>query len=510
MISDPYINDGISIIRKKFITLFIVLALVNSIGAFFFLRKSLIDYQNQVKQGLLRDAHIVNDILESNLSDASRLLDVARVQILKLINQNELTDQAAHKILEDSKKVFSSYVTNDALLLTLYINKDGLVRATSKDVLKPPVDVNDRLHYSLLKNTPNKSMAIGELVTSRITELPTFHIAIPLIDSQGQFRGTLAAQILTGKIENSLDESLDGIAGAHVITHLDGGHIAFSYPRPLAGGGVDFNVGSYINGQINADSHSEGVISLPSSLRLPESLYVAFSKSSLYGFQTSVSVAMRMVFLSFLKINLFLLIYIGLAAVGSIWIMWRFYKSAVVTENALLMSFTDELTGIKNRRALDSEFSMFWKESLRTKNPISALFIDIDHFKIFNDTFGHDAGDEVLKALVAVLLKAVRRPLDICCRWGGEEFVVILPNTDELGATQKANEILEKVRNIPLIFGENHPQITVSIGISTLVAAQNCKANDLVSMADQAMYVAKHTGRDRCVKYRAGMSGKVQ
>ena len=135
---------------------------------------------------------------------------------------------------------------------------------------------------------------------------------------------------------------------------------------------------------------------------------------------------------------------------------------------------------------------------MRAAQRISALFIDIDHFKIFNDEYGHDHGDDALVAVAHAIVTCANRPLDLCCRWGGEEFAVVLPDTDEQGAIYLANMILAAVRAIRLDFGEGKsPKITVSIGIASTVVTEGSQTEDLIDMADKAMYVAKQSGRDR-------------
>lgn len=105
---------------------------------------------------------------------------------------------------------------------------------------------------------------------------------------------------------------------------------------------------------------------------------------------------------------------------------------------------------------------------------------------------------EALVAVAHAIAQCVNRPLDICCRWGGEEFAVVAANTGEQGAIHLANAILAAVRAINLDFGEGkHPKITVSIGIASIVVTERNQSEDLIDMADKAMYVAKQTGRDR-------------
>ena len=113
-----------------------------------------------------------------------------------------------------------------------------------------------------------------------------------------------------------------------------------------------------------------------------------------------------------------------------------------------------------------------------------------------------DVYDVALKAVAEAIQSCVNRPLDMCCRWGGEEFAVLLPSTDEKGAILIANSILDGVRSIELNFVDmKHPQITVSIGVATSIVTANNRTDDLIDMADKAMYKAKQSGRNRYVIY---------
>ena len=128
--------------------------------------------------------------------------------------------------------------------------------------------------------------------------------------------------------------------------------------------------------------------------------------------------------------------------------------------------------------------------------------MNFDHFKIFNDDYGHDCGDQALIAVAKVIQKCASRPLDFCCRWGGEEFTVALPETDAHGASLLANTILTAVRAIKLNFPcEHQPKVTVSIGIASMIVTSKNKTDDLVDMADKAMYCAKQSGRDKYAVY---------
>ena len=158
---------------------------------------------------------------------------------------------------------------------------------------------------------------------------------------------------------------------------------------------------------------------------------------------------------------------------------------------------TDPLTGIYNRRHFMTLLAREQERTLRYGNTFSLLILDIDHFKRINDSFGHPVGDEAIKAMAAAAA-AHLRPTDIIGRFGGEEFVVLLPQTDEAGAVVAAERIRDAVRRVDLLAGEQSVRFTVSIGTATF--ARPIGIEQLVACADHALYAAKSAGRNRvCV-----------
>lgn len=159
---------------------------------------------------------------------------------------------------------------------------------------------------------------------------------------------------------------------------------------------------------------------------------------------------------------------------------------------------SDGLTKIGNRRRFESFLSNEWQRAMRSKAEISLVLIDIDHFKAFNDTYGHQAGDEALQQVAEALAEAIRRPTDIVARFGGEEFAIVLGKTDAGGALIIAREAFDNVRNlaIPHSSSDTVAQLTVSIGIATVRVGFDNSEVDLINAADKALYAAKRSGRD--------------
>ncbi len=160
----------------------------------------------------------------------------------------------------------------------------------------------------------------------------------------------------------------------------------------------------------------------------------------------------------------------------------------------------DALTGISNRRRFDEALATEWRRALRESDKLSLLLIDADHFKRYNDTYGHVRGDSCLKQIAEAALDVVLRPGDLVARYGGEEFAVVLPGTDEMGAKAVAEDICQAVRNRRLPHEGNAPGIvTVSVGCATIIPVRGKAPQDLIESADQALYRAKGRGRNRVV-----------
>ena len=168
------------------------------------------------------------------------------------------------------------------------------------------------------------------------------------------------------------------------------------------------------------------------------------------------------------------------------------------------LSHIDSLTDIPNRRFFDTNFEKEWARCRRDKLPISLLIVDIDRFKLYNDSYGHPAGDHVLKQVSKCLQKAVRRPADFVARYGGEEFAVVLADTNESGVIRTGERILESVQALRISHdyraaGEE-PYVTVSIGAASMIPSMNNNLDLLIELADKALYEAKREGRNRLVK----------
>ncbi len=173
----------------------------------------------------------------------------------------------------------------------------------------------------------------------------------------------------------------------------------------------------------------------------------------------------------------------------------------VANQELKRLATLDGLTGLANRRRFDEYIEQEWQRLAREQEPLSLILCDIDFFKLYNDTYGHQAGDDCLKQVATALRHSVKRPADLVARYGGEEFAVILPHTTAAGAFCLAKSIHQQIRQLKLAHpGSTVSQyVTLSLGVAGLIPCSGVTPAKLIAAADAALYEAKTTGRDRVI-----------
>ncbi|MGB3691503.1 MAG: PleD family two-component system response regulator [Spirulinaceae cyanobacterium] len=179
----------------------------------------------------------------------------------------------------------------------------------------------------------------------------------------------------------------------------------------------------------------------------------------------------------------------------------RLYRQLEVANQELQRLATlDGLTQVANRRCFDEYLNQEWRRMAREKLPLALVLGDIDFFKLYNDTYGHQAGDDCLQKVAALIANEAKRATDLAARYGGEELAVILPNTDINGALKVAKEIRDKVKALGVIH-EASPfkYVSLSLGVAAFTPTAQTSPETLIQAADQALYKAKAQGRDRAI-----------
>lgn len=196
---------------------------------------------------------------------------------------------------------------------------------------------------------------------------------------------------------------------------------------------------------------------------------------------------------------LFLLIGNAMGAIGCYLLEYKSREHFLISRLMRLLADHDSLTGLHNRRSFNRQFEQLWRQAQREGHSLALLLSDIDHFKAYNDRYGHQAGDKVLERIGGLLKDAARRPLDMAVRLGGEEFAVLLYDIDQAEALQRA-EVLRK--NLELLAIEHQgsataPIVTISIGVSCFPPTDSGTLAKHYEQADRALYKAKAAGRNQ-------------
>jgi diguanylate cyclase (GGDEF)-like protein len=176
----------------------------------------------------------------------------------------------------------------------------------------------------------------------------------------------------------------------------------------------------------------------------------------------------------------------------------------VLEEKLSALAMTDALTGLWNRRAFDQALRREWKRAVRDESQLSLLLLDLDHFKLLNDQYGHPLGDECLTTVASAISDTVRAS-DVVCRWGGDEMAIILPGTDHAGAARTAEKVRAAVEALRFRARKNADEwvsVTASVGVVTAISQPDGSVTtpqNLLLAADKALYKAKHDGQNQVV-----------
>ena len=480
-------------LSKTIVGLYLFTLASVSVGTWFALYQNWTVRLDDAHSRLVRSASVGNFLVETALTSAAKSLDSTQAAITKAIQANQMNHEQAHFILSSSYTKFQTFNKTDAFGLLFFVDKHGKLYAQSSGKADTNIDFTDRFYFKELRDNPDIHRTIGPLVLARTTGQWVFHMSVPIYGKNGEFSGVLVQQILEKDIANKLMQYADPNHFEYMMTHFDSSAPSFVYPPP----GTQFTVPSAFSFTLGHKKEEMSNISAHS-----DKLLMSSATSPTYDLETYATYPISKLKNEFVLGNRYLMLY---SFIGMLFFTAIFYYLHDLSKQliaAQMSSLHDALTKLHNRRALDEVLPTLLRESMRSQEPISVLFIDIDHFRYFNENYGHESGDIALQAVAQALSVSLHRPLDFVCRWGGEEFVIVLPQTNRHAAKKIADDILDAVRQIEFqCTNGDQPRLTVSIGHVTSTITTTPVQDDLVDQADKAMLLAKSQGRDQRVEY---------
>ncbi|GEP08974.1 sensor domain-containing diguanylate cyclase [Methylobacterium gnaphalii] len=388
--------------------------------------------------------------------------------------------------------LFDRAATAQDLGVMLVLDENGAIAVDASAMPPRKGNYADREYFQVHKKRPGLGLYIGRPLVSRLTGERMIPFSRRIDKPDGSFGGVVLGTMKLAYFSHLFDQLGLGKDGAINLYLRDGTRIM---RQPF----VDADIGASLAGApIFAQflSRPSGTL-VKTSVRDGIERYYAFTRIGDLPLILNVALSTREIEAEWrakaLVIGITVLVLCGLAIALSLLFGRELGRRAAMQLELARLSRTDPLTGLANRRSFEDALDAAGKDARRTGLPVSLLIVDADHFKRYNDRYGHAVGDEVLKELAQRLSACVHRPNDMAFRIGGEEFMLLLPATDAIGALRVADAVHEQMQGLTLpSAGIGRGAVTVSIGV-----ASGIDDPDLFRRADAALYEAKATGRNR-------------
>ncbi|RYF27325.1 MAG: sensor domain-containing diguanylate cyclase [Comamonadaceae bacterium] len=450
-------------------------------------------------------AHAVSQQFDSLFSDVDRALETVTFQI-------ERGDLSRASIEELQPMLVNVLSRSDHLHSLFVFDKDGY-SIINTQAARPSVLRNaDRPYFQSHLASPSMQTLIGAPLEGRSTGTRVIPVSRRINDFEGRFAGVVMASVRIDYVLGMLDGFEVGEKGAIALSLNDGTILArrpflvSDLGRSIAGSAMFTAQQTWRAGTLRMNSPIDGVLRLVGfehTKNHPVVVAVARAESEIFeNWWHALAVQTATVLLMAVFIGLsgrYLVVVIRQRRDAQAELHAAHQELIGANERLLHLSEHDGLTGVLNRRAFDARAATIVANCTRYERTVSVILFDVDHFKAYNDHFGHQAGDDSLRAVAHALAGAARRPGDVIARYGGEEFVMVLPETDEAGAATIAANALQAISALRITHPQSlHDIVTVSAGIATIQCGGPAAAgvDTLLQQADRALYAAKHGGRN--------------
>jgi diguanylate cyclase (GGDEF)-like protein len=428
------------------------------------------------------------------------LLDLSIQAIAREWGSEEVRNLAPH--LRDLV-LFDNAMRAPGFGMILVVDRDGRIEAGSIDGWSSDTRINDRDYFKVHTTSPDLGLFVSKPFISRLSGRRSIALSRRMTDGAGGFAGVVVGTIDLDYLSSVYAGLTIGTGGAVALLRLDGTVIAREPPpptiaRPWIGDQDGFTaMRSSRSGTFEGTSpidDRQTIVSFHRIGNLPLVQVVEVGGEAVYKiwWRRATAVAGLLAVLSVCVLGLCLALTLELG------------RRAAAEASLRRIAGTDSLTGLANRRSFDAALAAAWSDSIVSGEPVALLMADADAFKAYNDLFGHQAGDEVLLRVAGCLDALARSRGGVACRWGGEEFAIVLRGLGEPEAVALADEFCRSVRGLDL----DHPRgvggvVTVSVGVAAATPSTDMSARALLTGADAALYRAKAEGRDRsCARPR--------
>ena len=457
-----------------------------------------------------------NDAWEQARQGAGNLLlaldrDISRnITILDLSLQGVIDARQEPGIEEVSSGIrhhalFDRSATAEDLGSILVLNETGDVVDDSTSRSPHKLNLADRDYFKVHEHDPDMGMFVSRSFASRLSGGDLrFALSRRIPDKADQFGGVVIGTLRLNYFKNLFEKLQLGKLGTITLLRTDG-HILIRYPFNPAD--VDRDVSNAPTFE-RLSAAAAGQYVSPAAIDGVERLY-SFRRVGNYPLILTVNLSVNEIFAPWRRKAIIIfpvLMLLCACAIASSILFRREVTRRAMTEVALadaaqklaVIASTDGLTGLVNRRTFDLEFDRAFRRAIRSGTSLAVLMLDADWFKRYNDTYGHPAGDKVLRSIGNSLRNRLRRPDDLSARYGGEEFIALLPETDLESAHGLGERLRAEIEELAIEHsGSTFGVATVSIGIAVVSPCLGFASSEAIQAADRALYNAKRDGRNR-------------
>jgi len=455
---------------------------------------------------------IAFDFYRSTLNNSFEIAeDIATLiehDIARNIELYDLSLQAVAKAVKDPEvmalpprlrqmAVFDRSAAAPGLGAMVVLDENGSIVLDSLSMAPRYGNFADREYFKFQRDTPTPSgFYVSKPFQARLQEgLWSVSISRRLNAADGSFAGIVSGTLKLDFLSQRMESLALGKHGVSALLRQDGVLIAQNTGGNV---GADWSQDEVF---VQARTRSSGSFAGEKSMDGVPRLYAFRYVSGLPLLVVAGIGRSDVLALGWFKIELIALIFVIMAVcvIVLVALFNRELRRRIAAERGqAALARQDRLSQLANRLGFDEALASTWRRAMRERRPLSLVMIDVDHFKEFNDCYGHLEGDKVLTAIGSAIGGAIRRPDDIAARYGGEEFAVLLPNTDAEGAVRIAEAIRANVRAIAMPHERSsHRFVTVSVGAATIIPSKDMMPGTLIRNADRALYAAKARGRNK-------------
>jgi diguanylate cyclase (GGDEF)-like protein len=433
--------------------------------------------------------------LSANIARNFEVLDLslqAVVDAMKLPEFDRIDPVLRNMIL------FDRSATAQDVGSILVLDRDGNVIVESRSLTARKANYAEREYFQHHRDSTDN----GPYVSRPWVTKPGVHvigISRRLTDVNGHFDGVVVA-VLKLSYFHSLLKDIRISDNDNVTIGRSDGTVLLRMPFDIAAIGSDYSNGRIFTelkkspqGTFETFSVSDGVKRLVAYQKVgswPVNVGVGRSVEAIYAPWKREALSLGLIVSALCAFNIGLVVFLA----------HSLQRRAAAERDLAIMASTDGLTGLCNRRRFDEVMDREWRRAQRSGNSLALLMIDVDHFKKYNDQFGHQTGDAVLVAIAGCIAANTRRGSDLAARFGGEEFAILLPGLSADEALARAEHVRVAIEGLPAAAAAPDVALTVSIGIAVVTPVKGISIGDLIKLADDALYQAKAGGRNRSVQ----------